>query len=43
LGKIKNCNSLKNGHILSIENKIVNDLMSSFLNRHWIHKGSRSI
>jgi hypothetical protein len=32
LGKIKTCNSIKIGHILCIENKIVKDFMNAFLN-----------
>jgi len=34
LGKVKTYNSIKVGHILCIENKIVKDLMNAFLNRH---------
>jgi hypothetical protein len=32
LGKIQTYNSTKIGHILCIENKIVNDLINAFLN-----------
>jgi hypothetical protein len=38
LGEIKTCNSTKIGHILCIENKIIKDLMNTFLNWHWIYK-----
>jgi hypothetical protein len=39
----KTCNSIKNGHVLCIENKIVKDWMNAFLNWYWIYKYSKLI